>query len=168
MKILQKVAITLTFLPLFCYIWNVGKGILCQALGTWSKRFCFENCVEAQMCQPCSVIAWFIVMNTWEEAFWTEFLCFRVLGMLQLCNLVATGKFGFGWQCRTMKIIWIWSKRTSMLTPPTFILWHLDALVALFWMPICAFVIVDWTVFSTFYNLLLIEFGRFAKLLKYT
>ncbi len=158
----------LTSLPLFSYIWNLGKGILCEALATWGKRFCFENCVEDQMCWPCSMIAWFIVMNTWEEGFWTKFLCFRVLGMLQLDNLLLLGNLDFSCQCPTMKVIWIWSKRTTMLTPPTFILWHLDALVALFWMPICAFVIVDGMVFSTICNLLLIEFGRFTKLLKYT
>jgi hypothetical protein len=84
----------LTLLPLFWCIWNVGKGTLCKALETW-ERFCSKNCVEDQMCQPCLMIARFMVMSTWEEEFWTEFLCFRVLGMLQLCNLAATSKFGF-------------------------------------------------------------------------
>jgi hypothetical protein len=85
----------LTSLRLFSYIWNVGKGTLCEALKTWSKRFCFKNCVKDQMCQPCLVIVGFMLMNTWEEEFWTEFLCFRVLWMLQLCNLAAISKCGF-------------------------------------------------------------------------
>jgi hypothetical protein len=66
-----------------------------EVLETWGKRFCSQNCVEDQMCGPCSVISWFMVTSTWEEAFWTEFSCFRVLGMLQLHNLAVISKFGF-------------------------------------------------------------------------
>jgi len=170
MNVLYKVVMTMKSRPLFWYMWNVDKGILYEALETWGKRFCSENYVEDQMCRPCLVIALFMVMSTWEEVFWTEFLCSRVLGILQLCNLrlLLLEILDFSCQCLRTKVIWIWSQGTARLTLPTFILRHLDALIALFWMPICPFVIVDWMVFSTFYNPLLIEFGRFAKLLKQT
>jgi hypothetical protein len=167
MNILHKVAMTMKSLPLFWHIWNVDKGILYEALETWDKRFWAENYVD-QMCWSCLVIALFMVMDTWEEVFWTQFLCSRVLGILQLCNLAPIRKFGFQLPMSNNKGNVNWSPGITRLTLPTFILRHLDALIALFWMPICPFVIVDWLVFSTFYNLLLIEFGTFAKLLKHT
>jgi hypothetical protein len=164
MNILHIVAMTMKSLPLFWYIWNVGKGILYEVLETWGKRFCSENCVENQMCWPRSVMAWFMVMSTWEEAFWTEFLCSRVLGMLQLPNLAFISKFEFQLPMSNNKVSMNLESRNNQANPSNI---HIAASWC-FGSTILNAHLSFWMVFSTFYNVLVIEFGKFAKLVKHT